>query len=190
MTYTPARHMTQVADRIDKLVDRLQTLANAEFVQVVEQLAQENPGHKILFHHGMGSMSIKITPPLVSADEEESVDVVILFEINRRRYHDPVLQRFVDLCKTCEAVEDWLVNATGIPSSEQGTIARVLRRRQGKTSKANKVNAGVLSRQFSADNCLGCCCEVRCAGLSCRKKPPTWGQGFDSPTTPWPAAFV
>lgn len=43
MTYTPARHMTQVADRIDKLVDRLQTLANAEFVQVVEQLEQENP---------------------------------------------------------------------------------------------------------------------------------------------------
>jgi hypothetical protein len=27
-------------------------------------------------------------------------------------------------------------------------------------------------------------CEVRDAGISCMVKPPAWGQGFNSPTTP------
>ena len=134
MEFDPSPEMLTAVERLEGLRSQLYNMTRAAITKIVEQLAQENPGHEVRFSNSMGSFSVEFVPPLESADGEYHMDVVGSWDLMdrhfHRRYEDCSLhRRAFELFEQINRAEEWFCEATGLASGELGDISRGLIRR-------------------------------------------------------------
>ena len=72
MEFDPSPEMLTAVERLEGLRSQLYDMTRAAITKIVEQLAQENPGHEVRFSNSMGSLSV--VKPRKSHDSRPGYD--------------------------------------------------------------------------------------------------------------------
>jgi len=125
--FQPSRRMLQLQERLDGVAQQLEDHVRAKIGEILDQMTAEFPGHEIEYHCAMGSLSLGITPSLVSEDGERELDCIIdtVGVENSVSWHDDLRQKlFIRRALEVFAIDAWLCDATRVNSSELGSIVR------------------------------------------------------------------
>lgn len=111
--FEPSNYMAGLADQIDQLREEVRSQVSRVAQELLDRCGQENPHHVITFRDSMGTTSVEISPPLVTADGEHELGVVIQY----RDGHDnhPDFEKFLWYCDMLFALERWVCDTTGWP---------------------------------------------------------------------------
>jgi len=122
--FEPSNYMSSLADQIDQLREEVRSQAIEQAQELLYRCGQENPQHVIKFINSMGSTSVEISPPLVTADGEHELGVVIQHQ--GWQFDLPKFENFLWYCDMLFALEQWVCDTTGWPFADLGELTSKL----------------------------------------------------------------
>ena len=118
--FEPSSYMASLADQIDQLREEVRSQAIEQAQELLYRFGMEHPQHLITFHNSMGSTSVEISPPLVSADGEH--ELVVVIQHQGWQFDLPEFKDFLWYCDMLFALEQWVCDTTGWPFADLGEL--------------------------------------------------------------------